>query len=80
VGTSSREVEFALAAYEAGVPVAIGSDAHFWSAIGEHQPALSAAQQVGIPADYFVNVSAQRVLDHLTAKRPRHRIDWGPAV
>lgn len=80
IGTSDREVEFALAAYEAGLPVAIGSDAHYWSAIGQNQPALAAALQVGIPPDYFLNLSAERVVGHLTAKRPRPRMDWGPTV
>lgn len=80
VGTHDREVEFALAAFEAGAPISLGSDAHYLNAVGEHEPALSHAIQIGIPTTYFVNASAESVLAHLTAKRSRPRIDWGPTV
>lgn len=79
-GSKERELEFALAAYEAGVTLSIGSDAHFWSAIGDFEPGLTHALGRGIPEEYFVNASAASVLSHLTTKRPRHRLDWGPVV
>lgn len=79
-GTAEREKEFALAAYQAGVPMAIGSDSHYFNTIGVFDDALAAADELGIPYDYFINVSAQKVLDHLQAKRPRTRIDWGPII
>ncbi|MBK5211974.1 MAG: PHP domain-containing protein [Coriobacteriia bacterium] len=79
-GSSSREVEFAQAAFEAGVPMAIGSDSHYFNTIGVFDRALEAAQKVGIPPEYFLNNSAERVLAHLNAKRERPRIDWGPVI
>lgn len=79
-GTAEREKEFALAAYQAGVPMAIGSDSHYFNTIGVFDDALAAADELGIPHDYFINVSAQKVLNHLQAKRPRTRIDWGPII
>lgn len=79
-GSYGREIEFALAAFEAGVSLSIGSDAHFWNAVGHFNPALDVALEAGIPLDYFVNKDAQTVLTHITAKRPRHRLDWGGVV
>lgn len=79
-GSHEREVEFAVAALGAGAPLAIGSDAHYHWSVGEHEPALSHAVSVGIDPSVFVNRSAETVLAHLCAKRPRLRIDWGPVV
>jgi len=79
-GSSSREVEFAQAAYEAGVTMTIGSDSHYFNTIGVFDRALEAARKAGIPCEYFLNVSAEKVLAHLTAKRERPRIDWGPVI
>lgn len=79
-GSFAREMEFARAAYERGCPISIGSDAHYFTAIAEFSEALIAAEQIGIPDDYFVNYSAEKVLDHLQSKRPRNRINWGPVI
>ncbi|PNB05649.1 hypothetical protein C1X69_30570, partial [Pseudomonas sp. FW305-67] len=73
-------VEFAVAAFRAGAPLAIGSDAHYHGSVGEHEPALTHALTAGIDPAVFVNQSAESVLAHLLAKRPRPRIDWGPVV
>lgn len=79
-GSSYREMEFAQAAFENGVPIAINSDAHYISAIADFAHALKAAEKMGIPDDYFINYSAEKVLTHLEAKRVRERINWGPVI
>lgn len=79
-GTEEREKEFAAAAFSAGLPIAIGSDSHYFNTIGVFDEALAAADEIGIPHDYFLNRDAQSVLDHLQAKRTRTRLDWGPII
>lgn len=79
-GSHDREVEFAVAAFAAGAPIAIGSDAHYHVAVGECEPALRHAAVAGIDSSAFVNRSAATVLDFLLSKRPRPRLDWGPTV
>ncbi len=79
-GTHEREKEFARAAFEANIPIAVGSDSHYFNTIGIFDDALAAADEIGIPHDYFVNRDAQSVINHLEAKRPRTRINWGPII
>lgn len=79
-GTAQRETEFAQAAFEAGVPIAIGSDSHYFNTIGVFDDALAAADEVGIPHEYFINRDAQTVMNHLQNKRTRPRINWGPVL
>lgn len=79
-GTAQREIDYAAAAYEAGVAIAIGSDSHYFNTIGDFSPALQAGDALGIPHEYYVNYNAQSVLAHLKAKRPRTRLDWGPII
>lgn len=79
-GSSEREVAFAHASYQAEIPIAIGSDAHYIDAIGEFDVPLKVAAELGIPEEYFLNRSPEAVLDHLKAKRLRPRLDWGPVI
>lgn len=65
------EIDFAEKAFAAGATLALNSDAHFATGIGTVQPALTRLTDRGIPTDAFLNTSAQRVLDHLQAKRER---------
>ncbi len=76
-GSSDREIQFARAARDAGAPIAIGSDAHFWLHVGRFGSALAAADDLGIPEDLIVNRDAESVLEFLLAKRPRPRLDLG---
>lgn len=79
-GSQAREMEFARAAYERGCAVSLNSDAHYISAIGDFEEGLKAAAELGIPDEYFLNYSAEKVLKHLQAKRVRTRLDWGPVI
>lgn len=79
-GSGEHEIAFARAAFEAGCAMSIGSDAHYFTEIGNFAKSLEAADAIGIPDEYFVNFSAESVLKHLEAKRPRTRIDWGPDI
>ena len=65
------ELAFAVAAYEAGALMSLNTDAHHATVIGNFEPGLTMAKNSGIPEDYFINYDAQRVIDHLLAKRPR---------
>ena len=73
----SRERDFAEAAYAAGAPIAIGSDAHYALHVGRFDAALAVAEEIGIERERIVNRDAEAVLAHLTAKRERPRLDLG---
>ena len=75
--SAAREREFAEAALAAGVPVSIGSDAHYALHIGRFDTALRVAEEVGFTRDRIVNRDAASVLAHLLAKRDRPRLDHG---
>jgi putative hydrolase len=78
-GSTAREREFAHAAYEAGVPVSIGSDAHYALHVGRFAAALAVAEEFGFAEERIVNRDAGSVLAHLSAKRERPRLDMGGA-
>ena len=77
VGSTAREQEFAAAAFSAGAPVSIGSDAHYALHVGHFDAALAIAEEIGFTEERLVNRSAASVLAHLTAKRARPRLDVG---
>jgi len=76
-GSEQREREFAAAARDAGAPVAIGSDAHYALHVGRFDAALAAAEELGFTEGDLVNRDAASVLQFLTSKRPRIRLDAG---
>ena len=75
--SAAREREFAQAAFSAGVPVSIGSDAHYALHIGTFDAALAVAQEIGFTPDRVLNSDARSVLDHLLAKRARPLLEHG---
>jgi putative hydrolase len=81
--TSSRaahhatERAFAQAAIEAGVSIAINSDAHYALHVGRTDRAAAVAEELGVRGEQVVNRDAASVLAHLTARRERPRIDYG---
>lgn len=75
--SSYREREFAEAAISAGVPVAVGSDAHFALHVGRFDSAIAVLEELGYDERVVVNRDAESVLAHLTARRPRTRLDLG---
>lgn len=75
--SARREREFAEAAFAAGAPMAIGSDAHYALHVGRFDRAASIAEEIGITADDLVNRDSARVLEHLLGKRERPRLDVG---
>lgn len=77
VGSAEREREFARAAYDAGAPVAIGSDAHYALHVGHFDAALAIAEEFGFAEERIVNRNAESVLAHLCAKRGRPHLDVG---
>jgi putative hydrolase len=76
-GSTMREREFAAAAFAAGAPVSIGSDAHYALHVGRFESALAIAEQIGFSEERIVNRDAASVLAHLGAKRARTRLDVG---
>lgn len=70
----SREREFAEAARDAGVPIAIGSDAHFHDRVGRFEAAIAVAEELGITEDRIVNRDAATVLAHLSGRCERPRL------
>lgn len=75
--STEREREFARAAFEAGAPIAVGSDAHFALYVGQFEVALQVAEEIGIPLERLVNRSAESVLAHILAKRGRPYLQVG---
>jgi putative hydrolase len=76
-GSGDREREFARAAYEAGAPLSIGSDAHYALHVGRFEAALAVADEFGFAEERVVNRDAASVLAHLRSKRERPRLDIG---
>ena len=76
-GSTQREREFAEAAFAAGAPVSIGSDAHYALHVGRFETAIAIAEQIGFAEERVVNRDAASVLAHLRAKRERSRLDIG---
>ncbi len=72
-----RERAFAIAARDAGALIAINSDAHFHLLVGSVENALAVAEEIGFPEDRIVNRDAASVLEFLTGKRERPRLDAG---
>lgn len=72
-----REREFARAALEAGVPLSIGSDAHYALHVGRFDSAVEVALQLGATEEHIVNRDAASVLRHLIGRRARPRLDTG---
>lgn len=77
VQASGREREFAEAARDAGVPIAIGSDAHYALKVGRFDAAIAVAEELGITQERLVNRSSDSVLGFLLGKRERPRLDIG---
>jgi len=75
--SAAREREFATAAFEAGVPVSVGSDSHYALHIGHFETALAVAEEIGFTRERIINRDAKTVLTHLLAKRERPRLDHG---
>jgi len=76
-GSATREREFAEAAFSAGAPIAIGSDAHYALHVGRFDVAVAVAEELGITEADLVNRDAATVLAHVQAKRERPRLDVG---
>jgi putative hydrolase len=79
-GSSDRELEIAAAALAVGAPIAIGSDAHYHLHVGRFEAAIEASRSIGLTQGRVVNRSARAVLEHLEARRPRPRLDFGGEV
>jgi len=78
----STEVDFALAARDAGAFISVGSDAHYHTQVGELGNALAVVEEIGFPAERIVNRDAASVLEFLNARRAegRPRIDAATEV
>lgn len=66
---ADRERAFALAAREAGVRVAIDSDAHHHTLVGCFDAALAVAEEIGLAEEQVVNRDAASVLAFLESRR-----------
>jgi putative hydrolase len=62
-----REIAELLRHY--GGLVSVSSDAHFSCSVGEMSNALCMVNEAGIPEEYIINVSAERVRRFLSARR-----------
>ena len=74
---TSGEMEFARAAAKLRAKVAITSDAHFYVHVGRFDNALRVAEEVGIAEENVVSRDAATVLEFLTERRERPRLDMG---
>lgn len=74
---AERERAFAEAARDAGVKVAVGSDAHFHLHVGRLDTAAAVLDEIGLPRERVVSRDAATVLAHLTARRERPYLDAG---
>ena len=76
-GSKMMEIEFAAAAFEAGAQLALNSDAHHSTGIGNVEPAFEYATEYGISLDAFINTSAEKVINCIKSKRPRPLLEAG---
>jgi len=67
------EVEFALAARDAGALISVGSDAHYHSQVGDLANALAVVEEIGFPQERIINRTAASVLTFLNARRDAER-------
>jgi putative hydrolase len=77
---TGRERARARAAAAAGAFVAITSDAHYHSRVGDFGHAIRVAEEFGIDPARIVSRDAASVLAHLQARRERPRLDMGGVV
>lgn len=68
------ERAFATAARDAGVPISIGSDAHYHDSVGDFGRAIAAAEEIGFPVERVVNRDAASVFAFLQGRRERPRL------
>ncbi|MCX8007372.1 MAG: phosphatase [Coriobacteriia bacterium] len=69
--TRTHERAFAEAARDAGAYIAVDSDAHVHTLVGEVDAALAVAEEIGFPEQRIVNRDAASVLAYLGARRQR---------
>ena len=54
-----------------GVPVTIGSDAHFMDVVGQHEHNEKVLEEADFPMDLVMNTSAERLINYLKARKER---------
>ncbi|MDO4530750.1 MAG: phosphatase [Bacillota bacterium] len=64
-GSQENVKEILRMCMEAGQPVVLGSDAHFYTGIGDFSYALSLLAEVGFPEELVLNIDPQRFLSLL---------------
>lgn len=54
-----------------GVPVTIGSDAHFMNVVGQHEHNEALLEEIGFPIELVMNTSAERLVTYLQNRKNR---------
>ena len=54
-----------------GVPVTIGSDAHFMNVVGQHEHNEALLEEIGFPMELVMNTSAERLVTNLQNRKNR---------
>lgn len=54
-----------------GVPVAIGSDAHFMDVVGQHEHNEVTLKEADFPMELVMNTSAEKLINYLKARKAR---------
>ncbi len=54
-----------------GVPVAIGSDAHFINVVGQHEHNEKVLKEADFPMELVMNTSAERLINYLKARKEK---------
>ena len=54
-----------------GVPVTIGSDAHFMDVVGQHEHNEALLKEVDFPMELVMNTSAEKLINYLKARKAR---------
>ena len=54
-----------------GVPVTIGSDAHFMNVVGQHEHNEAVLKEANFPMELVMNTSAERLIGYLKARKER---------
>lgn len=67
-GGDDAAVELLLECKKRGLPVILGSDAHFYASIGDFSYALPLIERAGMPKELIINRSVEKLLDFIAKK------------
>jgi len=79
MGAEVLDLDFIIAAGEAGLPLLVNSDAHFSDHVGRVEAAMALVHEAGYPEELVLSLEARRVLDYLHSRGRAADISLDPS-